>query len=259
MATGGVITVDLNADAGESFGRWAVADEAALFPQLSSVNLACGFHAGDPLGLLRSIDLAATHGVAVGAHPGFPDLAGFGRREMRLSDAELEADTLYQLSALDGLLRVRGLRMHHVKAHGALYLQMMRDARVTAVFARAVTRFDPQLPVVLLAGPGGEVMRSAAEAAGAHVVAEAFPDRAYLGDGRLAGRDTPGALIHDPGLIAERAVALATGRPLAAADGDEVTISCQTLCIHGDSASAPAAARAVRQALAAAGVAVCAF
>lgn len=252
-------TIDLNADAGESFGRWTVCDEPALFPHLTSVNLACGFHAGDPQNMLRSIALARQYGVAIGAHPGHPDKVGFGRREMRLSAEELEADVLYQLSALAGLLRVSGASMHHVKAHGALYFQMMRDADTARTVAAAVDRFDSALPLVVLAGAGGDVMRAATQEAGLRAVNEAFPDRAYTKDGRLAPRDVPGAMIVQPERIAERAVAMARGEPFDAIDGGRVVVEAETLCLHGDGASAPEAARAVRSALEASGVGLKAF
>lgn len=255
----GATTIDLNADAGESFGRWTVCDEPALFPQLTSVNLACGFHAGDPLNMLRSIEVAKRHGVAIGAHPGHPDRVGFGRRELRLSAEELEADVLYQLSALAGLLRVSGAGMHHVKAHGALYVQMMRDDATARTVATAVARFDAALPVVVLAGAGGDVMRDAVREAGLRTVDEAFPDRGYTRDGRLAPRDVAGAVIAAPERIAERAVAMALGVPFEAIDGGQVTLEAETLCLHGDGATAPAAARAVRSALEASGVRAKAF
>lgn len=251
--------VDLNADAGESFGRWSVCDEPALFPNLTSVNLACGFHAGDPRNMLRSIALAQQHGVAIGAHPGHPDKVGFGRREILLSDEELEADVLYQLSALEGLLRVSGTAMHHVKAHGALYFQMMRDANTARTVAKAVARFDAGVPLVVLAGAGGDVMRAAARESGLRAVNEAFPDRAYTHDGRLAPRDVPGAMIVEPERIAERAVAMARGEAFGAIDSGQVVVEAETLCLHGDGATAPAAARAVRAALEASGVRLQAF
>ncbi|MFO7546538.1 MAG: 5-oxoprolinase subunit PxpA [Trueperaceae bacterium] len=253
------ITIDLNADAGESFGRWTVCDEPALFPHLTSVNLACGFHAGDPQNMLRSIALANQHGVAIGAHPGHPDKVGFGRREIRLSTEELEADILYQLSALAGLLRVSGAGMHHVKVHGALYFQMMRDEDTARTVAGAVARFDASLPLVVLAGAGGDVMRAATRDAGLRAVNEAFPDRAYTKDGRLAPRDVPEAMIVKPERIAQRAVAMARGEPFEAIDGGQVVVEAETLCLHGDGATAPQAARAVRLALEASGVHLKAF
>jgi len=256
MDTEPLRAVDLAADAGESFGRYSVVDEAALFPHLSSVHLACGFHAGDPAGLRRSIAAALAAGLSLGAHPGYPDLVGFGRRHIGLSTDELFADVVYQLGALEALVRVAGGRLGHVKAHGALYQDLHRNERLADVFARAVAAFDPELPVVLLAGPGGELARSAAERVGVRVVTEAFPDRAYLASGELAPRSMDGATVSDPAAVAERAVAFATGAPVPALDGGEVVVTARTLCVHGDGPDAPAVAAAVRSALEAAGVAV---
>lgn len=252
-------TIDLNADAGESYGRWQVVDEAELFAHLTSANLACGFHAGDPAGLLSSIELAAQHGVAIGAHPGLPDLVGFGRRDMFLSERELLANTAYQLGALVGLMRGTGAKLHHVKAHGALYNLMTRDRATARVFGAAVAAFDERLPVIALAGDGGAEMVGGLEESGVRVVLEGFPDRGYSPDGRLAPRGGSGALLHDPEQIAERAVAMATGAAFEAVDGSGLTLVCQTLCLHGDGPTAVVAAAAIRRALAAAGVAVAAF
>ena len=252
-------SIDLNADAGEAFGRWRVADEAALFPHLTSVNLACGFHAGDPKTMLESVRLAKRAGVAVGAHPGFPDKVGFGRRDLSASETEVYADTLYQLGALKAFLGLENLALHHVKAHGALYLKMARDPDTARAVAAAVAAFDPALPLVVLGGPGGRVMAREAEAAGLKTVAEAFPDRAYLADGALAPRGMTGSVLDDPEHVAERAVAMATGKALEALDGGTVTVQADTLCLHGDNENAPANAAAVRRALAAAGVEVRAF
>lgn len=264
-STEGLAGIDLNVDAGESFGRWRVADEAAVFGNVTSVNLACGFHAGDPASLLHSIGLALEHGLALGAHPGYPDKVGFGRRVMQLSRAELVADTIYQLGAIAALVAAGATSgcagqvragLHHVKAHGALYNQMLGEPNVASAFAEGVAAFDPDLPVLVLAGTGGDLMRAAVESAGLVAVAEAFPDRAYLRDGTLAPRHLAGAVLVEPAAIAERAVAMATGAPFAALDGGEAYVTPATLCLHGDGASAPAAAAAVRKALVAAGIAV---
>lgn len=256
--------IDLNVDTGESFGRWRVADEAAVYPYVTSVNLACGFHAGDPANLLDSIRSALRHGLALGAHPGYPDKVGFGRRDMQLDERELFADTIYQLGALTGLIRaatssvpdVHVGALRHVKAHGALYQRMTVDAETARAFARAVATFDARLPVMVLAGPGGAAMRAATVEVGVRVIEEAFPDRAYLRDGRLAPRSLAGSVLSDPDLIAARAVAMASGEPFAALDGGETLVVADTLCLHGDGVSAPAAARAVRSALEGAGIAL---
>ena len=253
------VTIDLNADAGESFGRWRVADEASLFPHLTSVNLACGFHAGDPLTMQASIKLAEKHSLAIGAHPGFNDKVGFGRRDMAAAPAEIKADALYQLGALQAFLNQVSSKMHHVKAHGALYLKMMVDEASARAFAEAVADFNAGLPLVILAGEGGELMRSVAQELSLQTVAEAFPDRAYLGNAQLAPRRLEGAVIKDSAQIAERAVALATGSALSALDGGEVSIQAETLCLHGDHPNSAQTAVAVRRALKGAGVNVTAF
>lgn len=247
-------TIDLNADAGESFGIWRVADEAALFPLLSSVNVACGFHAGDPVTMQGVLELAQQQQLAIGAHPGYNDKVGFGRRALAASFAEIYGDTLYQLGALTAFLRVAGLPLHHVKAHGALYLQMASEPKIAEAFMSAVAAFDSSLPVVVLAGAGGKIMREAASKAGLRAIGEAFPDRAYLANGQLAPRRLQNSVLHEPETIADRARALATGDPLKALDGGTVSIQAETLCLHGDNAAAVATARAIRHKLEAAGI-----
>ncbi len=249
-------TIDLNADAGESFGRWTLGHDEELFPLLSSVNLATGFHAGDPRVMLRSVRLAKKHGVAVGAHPGFPDLVGFGRRDLAIRPEEAYTDVLYQIGALSAFLRLEGLPLHHVKPHGALYLRMLKDRELAVAVAQAVKDYDPAVPLVLL---GGTLMEEAAKAVGVRYVREAFPDRAYLSDGRLAPRSLEGALIRDPERAAERAVRMVLEGEVEALDGGKVAVAAETLCIHGDNPEAVAIAQAVRRALEAAGVSVRAF
>jgi UPF0271 protein len=247
-------TVDLNADAGESYGRWVLGDPERLFRQVTSVNLACGSHAGDPRTIWDAVRTAKAAGNAIGAHPGYPDLMGFGRRDMELPPDELEALVVFQLGALAGFLRAEALPMRHVKAHGALYLRMARDPVVADAVARAVAAFDADLPLMVLAGPGGAVMQRAAGAAGLRALLEAFPDRAYLPDGTLAPRSLLGALIHDPDEIAERAVAIVVRQEVPALGGGVAPVVADTLCVHGDHPGAVANAMAVRRALAAAGV-----
>lgn len=251
--------IDLNADLGESFGRWTLGEDAALLPQLSSANLACGFHAGDPLTVQRSVALAQRHGVAIGAHPSFPDLVGFGRRELGATPDEIYADVLYQLGAVAAFLRVAGAPLHHVKAHGALYLEMLRDAPTAAAVAQAVFDFDPTVPLVVLAGPGGEKMAAAAQSVGVSTVLEAFPDRNYQDDGRLTPRTEPGAVLEDPQEIAGRARQMAAEGTVTSRSGQRVSLAVQTLCLHGDRAGVAAAARAVRSALAEAGLVVATY
>jgi UPF0271 protein len=252
-------TIDINADAGESYGPWRMGADEELFPALSSVNVACGFHAGDPVTIRRTVDLAARHGVAVGAHPGFPDRDGFGRRDIAMTADELHDAVLYQLGALDAFLRPTGARLHHVKPHGALHHRIVRDEEAADAVARAIRAFDPELPFVVLAGPGGEIMRRAGEAHGLPLLPEAFPDRGYLTSGHLAPRSRADALVTDPQAAAARAVRMATGEAIATVDGGVARLEARTLCIHGDNAGAATIARAVRDALEAAGLDVRAF
>lgn len=230
-----------------------------LFPFLSSANLACGLHAGDPLTMQRAVRMARETGVRVGAHPGFPDLLGFGRRDMTMTEDEVYAATLYQLGALQAFLDAEGMTMGHVKPHGALYLRMTRDEGTADAVTRAVRDFDAQLPLVVLGGPGGTLMQAVADRHEVRAVLEAFPDRAYLSSGHLAPRNMKGALVKDPALAAERAVKMALGEAIAVLDGDETLVEANTLCIHGDNPEAPEIARAVREALESAGVSIRTF
>ncbi|HWJ08269.1 MAG TPA: 5-oxoprolinase subunit PxpA [Nocardioides sp.] len=232
--------MDLNADVGESFGRWQLGDDAALLPHLTSANVACGFHAGDPLTLRRTCALAAEHGVVVGAQVGYRDLAGFGRRFVDVPPAELEADVLYQLSALDGLARAAGTRVAYLKPHGALYHAVSAHPEQAAAVISAVQAFGG-LPVLGLAG---SPFLAAVGSAGLEAVGEGFADRAYLPDGGLVPRSEPGAVLTDAGTVAAQAVRLASSGTV------------RSLCVHGDSPGAPGLAAAVREALSSAGVAV---
>jgi UPF0271 protein len=248
------LRVDLNADLGESFGAWALGDDEGLLACVSSANVACGFHAGDPSVIDRTVALAARAGVAVGAHPGYPDLRGFGRREMAVVPAEVEADVLYQAGALAAFARSHGTRLTHVKPHGALYNQAARDERLARAVARGVARLGRNLTLVGLAG--SSALRAAARDEGLRFAAEAFVDRAYDAQGRLLPRSQPGALIADPAEAAARAVRLARDGVVVSAEGAPLEVSAETLCLHGDSPRALALARAVREALEAAGVRV---
>ena len=248
--------IDLNADAGESFGNWKLGRDEELFPLVSSVNVACGFHAGDPLTIRRTLELARRTSLAVGAHPGFPDRVGFGRRELAASPEEIYADVLYQLGALSAFLRVAGLPLHHIKVHGALYNRATRDPETAQAIALAARDFDPRVPLVVLPNTP---LESEAQRLGLCIVSEAFPERGYTSDGRLAPRGTPGAWIHDPAEAARRAVQMVAEGRVEAVDGGWVEVSAQTLCIHGDNPSAVEIARAVREALLAEGVVIQAY
>lgn len=245
--------IDLNSDLGEGFGAWRMGDDAAMLAIVSSANVACGFHAGDPLTILDTLRAAAGRGVAVGAHVSYPDLAGFGRRMMDLTPNELAADVIYQIGALQGLARAAGTRVAYVKPHGALYNAVADDAGQADAVIAAIRAVDPALALMALAG--APVLDRAA-AAGLRVVAEAFADRAYTPEGRLVSRRDPGAVLHDPGRVAGRMVRLATGGVIEAIDGSILPLKADSICVHGDSPDAVAMAAAVRRGLAAAGVAI---
>lgn len=248
--------IDLNADVGESFGRWTLGDDAALCGAVTSVNIACGFHAGDPDVMRQTLAAARAAGVAVGAHPGFADLRGFGRREVTLSPSELEDLVLYQVGALAALARAEGLTLAHVKPHGALYNMASRDEDVAAAVARAVHWADRSLTLVGLAG---SVLLAAGRRLGVSVAAEAFADRGYLSNGALAPRSLAGALISDPSIAASRAVRIVRDRSVESLDGSPIPVQADTLCVHGDTPDALAIARAVRSALESSGVTVAAL
>ena len=245
--------IDLNADLGESSGSRASGNDAALLRLVTSVNVACGLHAGDPTTLRRTVQLAAGAGAAVGAHPGFFDREGVGRRDVRLTPEEVEDLVLYQVAALAGVARADGVHVTHVKPHGALYNRAARDDRLAAAVARAVRAFDPGLRLVGLAG---SALLSAASREGLVPLAEGFADRAYLSDGSLVPRATPGAVLEDPEAAAAQAVRIAVDHRVRAIDGTLVKVHADTLCIHGDTPGAVGLARAVRHALERAGVQV---
>ena len=247
------LSIDLNADLGEGFGVWRLGDDDALLDLVTSANVACGFHAGDPSTMRRVCSRAAAAGVAVGAQVSYRDLAGFGRRFIDVDPAELADDVLYQLAALDGIARTAGTRISYVKPHGALYNAAVTHAGQAAAVVDAVLAFDRRLPVLGL--PGSALLRTA-EAAGMRPVAEGFADRGYTHDGRLVPRRQPGALVHQPAVVAERAVRMATEGVVVAVDGTTLLMPVESVCVHGDTPGAVELARAVRTALAGAGVAV---
>lgn len=245
--------IDLNSDLGESFGPWPMGQDEALMACISSANVACGFHAGDPGAMRATLALAREKGVAVGAHPGFPDLVGFGRREMKATASEVEDLVLYQVSALAGMASAQGLRLQHVKAHGALYNMACRDRALADAIAKAVAAFDRSL--ILFGLPNSELLR-AGEAAGLPVAAEVFADRAYDPDGALTARSKPGSVIHDTQKVVERAIRMVRDRQVIAVDGSTLELKADTICLHGDTPGAAEHARAVRAGLAAAGIQV---
>ncbi len=251
-----MLTVDLNSDLGESFGPWTMGHDEALMTSITSANIACGFHAGDPSVMRQTIRLAKQHGVAVGAHPGFPDLVGFGRREMQLSTGEVEDLVLYQLAAIAGVASAEGVRLQHVKAHGALYNMAARDGSLARAIARAVAAFDRTL--VLLGLPNSALLREG-DAAGLRVAAEVFADRTYESDGSLTSRRVSGSVIQDSAQVVTRAVDMVTTGQVTATDGTIVRLRADTICLHGDTPGAADLARQVRAALEAAGIKVAAL
>lgn len=248
--------VDLNADLGEGYGRWQLGDDEAMLEIVTSANVACGFHAGDPQILRRVCAQAAEQGVSVGAQVGYRDLAGFGRRHIAIDPDELVDEVIYQLGALEGFARVAGTRLAHVKPHGALYNSAAVSTETAAAVVEAVRLFDSSLPLLGLAG---SELLAEADRAGLTGVAEAFADRAYTPDGLLVSRREEGAVLEDPREVADRCVQLATEGTVRAVDGSTVAVQAQSICVHGDTAGAVAIARAVREALEEAGLVLRSF
>ena len=248
--------IDLNSDVGESFGNWTMGDDAAIFRSVSSANIACGFHAGDPSTIARTCRDAVAAGISIGAHVGYRDLAGFGRRFLDCSPTELADDVLYQLGALEGIARAAGGRISYVKPHGALYNTIVTHQEQAQAVVDAVKAFGGDLPMLLLPG---SVALAAAEAAGLRGVAEAFAVRAYNPDGTLVSRREPGAVLHDEDAVAANMVRLATEGTIVARDGSTIKTSAESICLHGDTAGAVSMAAAVRRELEASGVDIRSF
>ena len=249
-------SVDLNADLGESFGVWRLGDDDALLPLLSSANVACGFHAGDPTTLRRTCASAVASGVVIGAQVSYRDLAGFGRRFVDVSPTDLAADVLYQLGALDAMARAAGSRVRYVKPHGALYNATVTHGAQAAAVLDALESYDDTLAVL---GLPGSVLLAEADRRGVRGVAEAFADRAYTPEGTLVDRREVGAVLDDPTAIARRVVRMVTEHRVEAVDGADVVVDPRSVCVHGDTPGAVAIARAVRAALDTAGVDVVPF
>ena len=247
------MNVDLNSDLGESFGPWPMGQDAALMDSISSANVACGFHAGDPGAMRATIALARDKGVAIGAHPGFQDLVGFGRREIKASAGEVHDLVLYQVSALAGMAAAQGVTLQHVKAHGALYNMACRDRALADAIAKAVAAFDRSL--ILFGLPNSELLR-AGDAAGLKTAAEVFADRSYDPDGSLTSRSKPGSVIHDTPVVVQRAIKMVKDQQVIAVDGSTIQLQADTICLHGDTPGAAEHAKAVRQGLEKAGIKV---
>jgi 5-oxoprolinase (ATP-hydrolysing) subunit A len=245
--------IDINSDIGESFGAYKIGNDAGLMKSITSANIAAGFHGGDPSVLRETIRLAKAHGVAVGAHPGFPDLVGFGRRELNVTAREAEDMVLYQVAAVAGVAAAEGVRIQHVKPHGALFNMAVRNAELSAAIARAVAALDRGL--ILFGLPGSEIL-GAGRAAGLRVAAEVFADRAYEADGSLASRRKPGSVIHDADAVVARAVRMVKERTVIATDGSVVALDADTICVHGDTPGSDALAAKIRAGLESAGIIV---
>ena len=249
-------SIDLNCDLGESFGAYTIGMDAEILPYVTSANIACGFHAGDPSVMQKSVLLCKKYGVQVGAHPGLPDLQGFGRRRMAISPAESEADVMYQIGALKAFCDAAGVPLHHVKPHGALYNMAARDPVLAAAICRAVQAAAPG--AVLLALSGSEMVK-AAQAIGLPVANEVFADRGYRPDGSLVPRGTPGAMIEDEDEAIARVIRMVTEGKVTANDGTDIAIQADSVCVHGDGPKALAFVEKIGAALQAAGVELKAF
>jgi 5-oxoprolinase (ATP-hydrolysing) subunit A len=250
------VTVDLNADLGEGFGVWRLGDDDAMLDIVTSANIACGFHAGDPAGLARACRGAAARGVRIGAQVGYRDLAGFGRRFIDVTPEDLIADVMYQIGALAALAHAAGSKVSYVKPHGALYNTIVTNHDQADAVAEAVHAVDQGLPVL---GLSGSAFFAAAERLGLRAVPEAFADRAYRADGQLVSRRAPNAVLSDTAAIADRVASMVTKGRVGAVDGSTIPITVESVCVHGDSQGAVQIATAVRDRLAADGVTLAAF
>jgi UPF0271 protein len=247
--------IDLNCDMGESFGAYTIGMDAEVMTHITSANIACGFHAGDPMVMGRTVKLAQEKNVGIGAHPGYPDLLGFGRRPLACSEEEITQYVIYQVGALKGFCRAHGAVLQHVKPHGALYLDAVENETVARGVSKGILAVDPELLFVALAGKKGETMRQMGAELGLKVVYEAFPDRAYTPEGTLASRKLPGAVISDPNEVAKRAMAMAQGY-VVAIDGTRIEMEAHSLCVHGDNPAAVALVKTIRHHLEAGGIQV---
>ena len=245
--------MDLNSDLGESFGAWRMGDDEAILRVVTSANVACGFHAGDPAGILATVRAAVAQGVTIGAHVAYPDLVGFGRRNMDVTSAELQADVMYQIGALQGLATAAGTRVRYVKPHGALYNMAAKDEKLARAVVEGICEVDDRL--ILLALSGSEMLL-AAEKAGLRAASEVFADRGYQSDGTLVPRTQSGAMITDETLAIERVVRMVTEGVVTAVDGTDIPLRADSICVHGDGEKALLFVRRIRAALEAKGVAL---
>jgi 5-oxoprolinase (ATP-hydrolysing) subunit A len=240
--------IDLNCDMGESFGAYTIGMDTEVMDHITSANIACGFHAGDPLVMDKTVKTAQQKKVGIGAHPGYPDLSGFGRRHMACSETEIRQYVIYQVGALQGFCRAHGANMQHVKPHGAMYLDAVENDTVARGIIHGILAIDPDLMFVALAGKKGEPMRRMGAELGLKVAYEAFPDRAYTPEGTLVSRKQPGAVISDPDTVAQRALDMANGYVIAV-DGSRIELEVHSLCVHGDNPAAVALVKNIRNIL----------
>jgi UPF0271 protein len=248
--------IDLNCDMGESFGAYKLGMDEEVIQYVSSANIACAWHAGDPAVMNQTVAMALKHGVGVGAHPGYPDLLGFGRRNMDCTMDEIRNYVIFQIGALEAFCKVHGTQLQHVKPHGALYLTAVENEDVARVVAEAIVSVNPDLLYVALAGAKGELMTRIGQEVGLRVVYEAFPDRAYSPEGTLVSRRQPGAVVKDPQAVSERALRMVKEGVVIAVDGSTIPLEAQTLCVHGDNPKAVDLVRSIRETLEADGVSV---
>lgn len=248
--------IDINCDMGESFGAYKLGLDEEVIQYITSANIACGYHAGDPLVMERTVFLAKEHGVAVGAHPGFPDLIGFGRRNLDATLSEIKGYVTYQIGALQAFAKAKGLTVDHIKPHGALYLMAVEDEKISEAIVEAIASVDRDLIFIALAGAKGEKMAQIGEKIGLRVAYEAFPDRAYTPEGTLVSRRQPGAVIKDPDMVAQRALMMAKEGKVVAIDGTEIPFRPETLCVHGDTPGAVNLVKKIRETLTHEGVEV---
>ena len=246
-----MLTIDLNCDMGEGFGVYSLGYDAEAMPYVTSINAACGFHASDPSTMWKTVKLAKQYGVAIGAHPGFPDLVGFGRRTMASTMDEIKADVIYQVGAMLAFCKAEGVKLQHVKIHGALYNQAEKDINTSVAVAETIKAVDPDLYMLCL---GNSIMVEGAKKVGVKYVEEAFADRAYTAQGTLVPRKQAGSVIHDVNLCAERVLSMVKDKKVTAIDGTVIPISAQTICVHGDTPGAVDMIKAIRTKLEQAGV-----
>ena len=248
--------IDLNSDVGESFGNYKLGLDEDVIPLISSANIAWGYHAGDPAVMRQTVALARTHGVGLGAHPGLPDLVGFGRRNMDVTLEEIRDFVTYQIGALQAVAALQGARLQHVKPHGALYNMAVKTPEIWGAVAEVMAKLDERLILFVLAGPDRQELQAIGRRRGIRIAFEFFADRAYNSDGTLVSRKLPGAVIHDNDVVAAKVVKLVKEGKVKTVDGSEIELQAETICVHGDNPKAVALVRQIRETLDAAGVAV---